>query len=245
MPRDLEFYQRLTKAANRIARAELGRRDTCILTSAALWETLCTLGIPAECLRVRTAVHGRENKPRQYGCVLGGDGDGVRQPAAKLDHWHGHLVVIAERCWLLDRTLDQVNQGHRHLCARPFVAEVSPAFLAGEEYVQMTTGPRESLVSYLAYPGRGGWKHAPDFRPRRRKDIVRRLLEWVKAYEATLTIARLNEDRPSAGCASGNICASRDFHPIPVRLRNSSVVLPDFFCAAADSADIGRNPKPF
>lgn len=183
--RSFEFYQRLTKAANRIAYQETGIRDTCILTSAALLETLAALGIPVEALRVRAAVRGKERKPKQYGCVLGSIDAGTRMPAAKPDHWHGHLVVIAESRWLLDATLDQCNKGHRHLCARPFVAEVTLAFLTGEEYFQSTTDPRDSHVSYLAYPNRGGWKHAPDFKfANHRKGIVRRLLAYAKRLDS-------------------------------------------------------------
>jgi hypothetical protein len=75
--------------------------------------------------------------------------------------------------------------------ARPFVSEVTPAFLAGEEYLQSTTGPRDSLVNYLAYPGRGGYRHASDFRPRRRKEIVRRLLEYVRIRKMAVSALNL------------------------------------------------------
>jgi Meiotically Up-regulated Gene 113 (MUG113) protein len=114
--------------------------------------------------------------PKHYGCVLGSDGDGTRQPAAQPDHWRGHLVVIALGRYLLDATLDQVNAGHPWLHAEPFVGEVTLEFLRGEKSLLATTGKAGSSVCYSAFPGRGGFKTAPDMRPSHRRDIVNQVL---------------------------------------------------------------------
>jgi hypothetical protein len=177
---DLADLTKLCRLANRVGRQINGRRDTCVQMCAALYEVLGHLGIPAEFLRVRVSVHcGCCSSPRSthYGCVLGSDGDGTRRPAAHRDAWHGHLVVTALGCYLLDPTLDQVNKGHPWLKAEPFVAEVTPAFLRGKESLMSTTGKAGSSVCYSAYPGRGGYRSAPDMRPSHRRDIVRKILE--------------------------------------------------------------------
>jgi len=43
----------------------------------------------------------------------------LKRPAAGPDHWHGHLVAIADRRFLLDPTLDQTR------LAPPLVIEIS------------------------------------------------------------------------------------------------------------------------
>jgi hypothetical protein len=106
---------------------------------------------------------------------LGSDGDGARRPAARPDHWRGHLIVIAHGRYLLDATLDQVNAGHPWLKAEPFTGEVTPKFSSEERSLFATTGNVLSTVCYSVSRRRGGFKSAPDMRPSHRRDIVRRI----------------------------------------------------------------------
>jgi hypothetical protein len=177
---DLPGLTLLCQITNRIGWQINAKPDTCVLMSASLHEVLTRLGIPAEFLRVRAAVHcgcGCSPRSKHYGCVLGSNGDGTRLPAARPDHWHGHLVVVALGQYLLDATLDQVSVGHPWLAAEPFVGEVTLEFLRGEKSLLATTGNAGSSVCYSAFPGRGGYKTAPDMRPSHGRDIVRRVLQ--------------------------------------------------------------------
>jgi hypothetical protein len=191
---------RLVALSNRVGWQVNGKPDTCVLTSATLHEILIRAGIGAEFLRVRAAVHcscGSSGCAREhYGCVLGGDGDGSRLPAAKPGAWHGHLIVIALGRYLLDATLDQVNRDHPWLEAEPFVSEVTSEFLRGSISLFATTGKASATVAYSAFPGRGGFKSAPDMRPRARRDRGKESATGTLA--STHTLERLIAVYPEA-----------------------------------------------
>ena len=161
---------------NQEALALRGDPGTCILSAGALRDALRIIGHEAEVLRVEVSVHLQSGSRDQYGCVLGLiGGDGPRR-AAKPGMWKGHLVTIAEGLVLLDPTLPQVNVGHPWLAAEPMTVPVTPAFLAGTETFRVPTGSAGATASYWAFPARGGWKHAPDFRPSRRRELADRVL---------------------------------------------------------------------
>jgi hypothetical protein len=114
---------------------------------------------------------------RQRGSILGSDGDGSRRPAAGPDHWHGHLVATAEGKFVLDATLDQTR------LAPPLVIEIpDPRWWAGGWPLFIQIPGRQ--VRYAAFPGRGGYKSAPDFRPCRRKEIVTNVVAELAAAES-------------------------------------------------------------
>lgn len=180
----------LVKFTNRELRSEFRHTGLCVLASAALLDILNRLDIPARELRIEAYVSMPNDSPREhYGCVLGGDGDGTRRPAAGPDKWRGHLAVVADERFLLDATLDQVNKSSPWLHAKPFVGAISPEFLDGglmwfgfekdtiwqplESFQAPWPGIR---VRYKAFPGRGGYKNAPDWRPSHRRDLVNRVL---------------------------------------------------------------------
>jgi hypothetical protein len=171
---ELSSLLALTVRANRLAREYYGLSNSCVHTSAALRDVLLAHDIEADVLRVQAMVFPAD-RMLGWACILGGDGDGTRRP--KSNGWHGHLVTIAAGRFLLDATLDQVNDGQPQLKALPFAAEVSPAFLRGEERHHDITGPAGALVRYTAFPGRGGYKHLPSFRKWQRRDLIELLLE--------------------------------------------------------------------
>jgi len=183
------LYRHLVTTLNRELRADSnGRTGFCILASATLLEVLDHLQIAAQPLRVEAVVYPPPDHPSEhYPCALGSDGDGTRRPAAKPDMWHGHLAVLTHDNFLLDATLDQVNEGNPWLDARPFVATVPLDFgivWFGLDRDHTTWHPLESWqtpwpdtrVRYLAFPGRGGFKSAPDWRPSHRRELVATLL---------------------------------------------------------------------
>jgi hypothetical protein len=72
-----------------------------------------------------------------------------------------------------------LDAGHPWLKAEPFTGEVTPEFLLGKESLFTTTGQANSTVCYSVSRRRGGFKSAPDMRPIRRRDIVRRIFGGI------------------------------------------------------------------
>jgi hypothetical protein len=156
-------------------------RATCIFSSGVLLDVLATIGVEAAPMRVDALViNPTATGPAGYGVSLGSDGDGTRRPAAQHGMWRGHLTVVAEGAYLLDPTLDQVNEDRPDLGATPMVVPVTPAWLRGEGSVRVPTGVLGAQVRYSAFPGRGGFKSAPDFRPSRRRATVAAVLRRVQ-----------------------------------------------------------------
>jgi hypothetical protein len=169
---DIETLDRLCRLANREAFAIYERRDSCISTSAALMDVLRALGIKADVMRVCAMVF---KDTTRTACSLGSDGDGTRRPAASPGMWRGHLAVVADGQFLLDPTLDQVNDTDPDFGAEPFVSEIEPNFLVDpRSYLLSTTGA--SRVRYYAFPGRGGFKNTPAFRLWQRRDLIAAIL---------------------------------------------------------------------
>jgi hypothetical protein len=83
------------------------RRDTCILTSAALRD-----GYPAEMMRIEAAVSNHAVDPSA--CILGFDGDGSKEQKASPGMWRGYVGVVTGNV-LLDPTLDEVNDRYPYL----------------------------------------------------------------------------------------------------------------------------------
>lgn len=175
---DIETLGRLCRLANREACKVYRRRSSCIFTSATLRDVLESLGIDAELMRVEVVGFGKRGP-----VILGSDGDGVRRPAAQPGMWWGHLAVVADRHFLLDPTLDQIPG------CKPFVGEITDAWLRGERTLWWVDGERangfpernaDTAIRYHAFPGRGGWKGAPDFRyvTRRRPVVASILRAW-------------------------------------------------------------------
>jgi hypothetical protein len=79
---------------------------------------------------------------------------------------------------LLDPTLDQVNDGYPYLGATPMVVE----FASGQTMFFVPSGYEGAEVRYRLFPGRGGWKAAPDFRFKtRRRPITELVLKKLGA----------------------------------------------------------------
>jgi hypothetical protein len=147
-------------AVNRAVRTPDGDTAFCILAAAATRDILLAKGWNADVLRVEAAVIPADVS--RYVVILGGDGDGTRRPAVEPGRWRGHLVAIAEGRF--DPTLDQTG------LAQPMVIEVPDWWFAGKRpiFVPINGGK----VRYKAFPGRGGFKSAPHFRPCWRREIV-------------------------------------------------------------------------
>lgn len=156
-------------AVNRSVRDPDGKTNYCILAAAAARDILLAKGWKADVLRVAATVF--PDDPRSVCVSVGGDGDGTRRPAAGPGKWWGHLVAIADGRWLIDPTLDQTGM------APPIVIEFPDWWLAGKQSI-LAPVPCGG-VRYRAFPGRGGYKSAPDFRPCRRREIVKTITDQL------------------------------------------------------------------
>jgi hypothetical protein len=157
-------------AVNDAIRTPEGETGFCILAAAATRDILQAKGWNADVLRVSATVFPPHDR-RDLHCIsLGRDGDGARSRAAGRGMWPGHLVAIADNRWLLDPTLDQTGR------APPMVFEFPDEWLAGDWRCWwrpvMAVPIADGSVRYRAFPGRGGYKAAPDFRPSHRRGIV-------------------------------------------------------------------------
>jgi hypothetical protein len=163
-------------AVNDAVRDEDGNTNYCILAAAAARDILQATGWHADVMRVSACISPHDRN--QFGSLVGSDGDGTFRPA-KPGMWRGHLVAIAESKWLIDPTLDQTS------LVPPMVIEFPEIWLAGDRLVEVMiasdnmTGPFipvDGKVQYRAFPDRGGYKYAPDFRPCRRREIVKAIV---------------------------------------------------------------------
>jgi hypothetical protein len=156
-------------AVNRAVRARNGVTNSCILAAATARDVLLAKGWKADVLRVEAVVSPRDRS--QSAKVLGGDGNG--KSTAGRGKWEGHLVAIAEDKWLLDPTLDQTG------LAPPMVIGFPDWWLRGKRliFVPIANG----RVRYEAFPGRGGYKTAPEFQLYQRQEIVRTIVEQLGA----------------------------------------------------------------
>ncbi len=159
----IDELNRLAKIANRVSFRDCGHRKTCILTSAALYHAICDLGWGVRPVRLRTSVYSVDPNYR-HGCVLGSDGGGERLPKALEGSWWGHLGVVVHERFLIDATIDQVQEGNRWARGtKPFVGEVPSGFLTGAVSLFVEHHGPVSL-SYSMFHRQNGWRAAPDWR---------------------------------------------------------------------------------
>jgi hypothetical protein len=199
----IDDLSRLCSLVNEEAFAFFEVHNTCISSAATTCDVATHLGLDAYILRVEAWVYNHTRRaarrsgrtgPVDYlpGCVLGFMGDGARRPAAQPGHWRGHVVAIVAGRFLLDPTLDQVNEGHPHLGAAPMTIELPPSFWGNYqrgEYppaADAPTGTLGSTVRYRRYPRQVGWKSLGAYRPCNRRPVAARV------------IARLHEEWPGA-----------------------------------------------
>ena len=145
--------------------------------------SLTSACLKTEPLRVEAAIFPDDRK--LYGCLLGAIGDGSRQAAAKQGMWKGHLAALIENVYLLDSTFDQVNIGRRYLRAKPLVIDLRTTkwFNPDPPYDCPWTGCLamfDATVRFTRFPRQAGWQHASDFRPRRRRVVVEKLIDLAE-----------------------------------------------------------------
>jgi hypothetical protein len=187
-PQNLTVLTSFSSIANREVLKFYGNRGSCIFSTAVVCDVLAHYGFDARPLRVQATV--LPTKPREHACTLGSDGDGSRQPAAGHGKWRGHLVTSVSNQYLVDTTLDQVNDIESHLRAEPVVIHLSTTdwFLCEDpkSYRYHRTGnlsvfkSSDSIVRYAEHPRQNGFKYAGDFQACRRKALAPALIAMAR-----------------------------------------------------------------
>ncbi|MFO1477620.1 MAG: hypothetical protein U1F98_13335 [Verrucomicrobiota bacterium] len=137
---------------NRSAFRMLGRRNTCITSSYALAEFVQLFGYRSKVLRV-TASARPKGFPGYFYSLGRWTSCG---PKAEPGLWRGHVAVLVNDRWLLDPTLDQIND--RPIKLRPVAFELVSLDPKGPRTYLDVDG---HLVDYQVYPNQKGFAHAP------------------------------------------------------------------------------------
>ncbi len=165
--------------ANREIFRFYGSRGSCIFSTGVCCDVLQHFGFKAEPLRVEAALFHDDRK--FHGCILGSNGDGTRRAAAGKDKWIGHLITLLDGVYLLDTTLDQANDVNPHLKAKPVVIDLRTTTwfqpnLRGGQCTGLLRLWDDVQVRYSPAWRQTGFRHAGDFRPGRRQEIVKILI---------------------------------------------------------------------
>ena len=79
-----------------------------------------------------------------------GYGIGLGVTPSTPDAWAGHVVVVAERKWLLDFSIDQANRPDYGIVLDPLVAPVTERWIRGKDMMLLHRGS-----AYLYYQWAG------------------------------------------------------------------------------------------
>lgn len=147
-------------------------RDSCVATARATVDALKQAGVDVFPLSVRVYI---VNEPVQqfslehgYFPEVGTDdyppdgyGIGLGVTPSTPDAWAGHVVVVAERKWLLDFSIDQANRPDYGIVLDPLVAPVTERWIRGKEMMLLHRGP--AYLYYQTLPGDKGFKASPNW----------------------------------------------------------------------------------
>jgi hypothetical protein len=173
----IHLYE-ILRCVNHVALTAQDCRNTCLVTSCALRDVLAALQIPAKLLCVSPTVHAPNPDNGKYLRIQLRD-DVSPVSSETCEYWPGHLVVVAFGKYLMDPTLDALNEIHPYVGARPFLGQVSTAFLAGDEPYIALIGEWGSTVTYTALPDCQGYEslHTYDLDSRRKiGDLALRMI---------------------------------------------------------------------
>ena len=171
------------------------RADSCIVSTAVGLDILTSFGILAEPLAVRTFLFNKAFADRidagspwprgdevkrwtdEDGSYSVGIGFGDQQP----NKWAGHLVILVERQFLLDLSIDQATRPKYDMFFEPFVVEVDDKFLQGE--APKVFGYNGCIIRIELLPNKQtGYITSPDWTfVGRRKKIIENTLRSIKA----------------------------------------------------------------
>jgi len=168
------------------------RADSCIVSTAIGIDVLTKFGILAEPLPVQVMIFNKPFIDRigQTGVLPTGDelkswtkedgsysiGIGV-DGHSKHGKWDGHLVIVAEKRYLVDLSIDQANRPDYGMVFEPIVVEVNDSFFHGKHShifrIASSIDANDCVFRYVAVPSNQGYHLSPDWTIyNRRKSIV-------------------------------------------------------------------------
>lgn len=191
----MKTTERVIKSLLKHARPEIlkeFRPDSCIASTAVGIDVLTRFGVLAEPLPVRMMAFNAAFANRieagspwptngeilrwaeEDGSYSVGIGLGEQQP----NKWAGHLVVLAEKQWLIDLSIDQASRPQYKMVFDPLCIEVDAGFLAGEPKVFRYDG---CVLRFDCLKDNHGYATAPDWIfENRRKKIVSQTINFIK-----------------------------------------------------------------
>lgn len=149
------------------------RMDSCILSTAVGCEYLSQRGILAEPLPVQTMIFNKKfmDHAERIGRLPVGDelkswseedgsysvaiGMGQQQPGK----WPGHLVILAEKSYLIDLSVDQANRPQFGMVFNPIFCKISESFFSEP----MIFRHADCVFRYEAKPNNLGFLSSPDW----------------------------------------------------------------------------------
>lgn len=184
----MDRTQQVITALLQVARPEIRtefREDSCIASTAVGIDVLTHFGVLSEPFPVRTScfngrfvarieaghpwprgleVHQWAEEDASYSV---GIGFGTGQPGK----WAGHLVIIAEKQYLIDLSIDQASRPLYNMSFEPLAVRVDEKFLSGS--VPLVFKYEDGIIKIEPLPGNDGYLASPDwtFAGRRRKII--------------------------------------------------------------------------
>jgi hypothetical protein len=185
-----EKFNAIAILANRVARGfNDGDLGTCVLTSYALAAALTDLGYD-DARPVRVEAGSFPDDRKLHGVVLGGSPPRRR---ARDGYWWGHLVVCIGQSWLLDPTLDQINDANGTQWAdagvgvEPVAAPLTPEFWDLDLHHQVWVHFPAVRTRYTLVPQKG-FARAGDARPSHWRPLAKEITRWLK--QTTVAKAR-------------------------------------------------------
>ena len=183
-------------------------RDSCIASTRVTIEVMNHFGIPAKPLPVFTAVYNAayalrykamgnrwpkdEDELERWHAECGAQsiGIGYHEGPPEAGKWPGHLVAVVNNRFLVDASVDQVEQCQHGIFLPGTLSErVTRPFLAGKEWIEVAVHPdsdpdykNSSIVRYRLCHESPPYDTSPDWcDPRRAGPIVRAILTAMGA----------------------------------------------------------------
>lgn len=167
-----EFLEPLLQLRQYILRN--ARTDSCILSTAVGCEFLTQRGILAEPLPVQVMIFNKKfvehaervgrlpigneleswsKEDSSYSVAIGLGGDPLP------GKWPGHLVILAEKSYLIDLSIDQANRPEYGMVFEPIFCKISNSFFSEP----MLFSYADCIFRYDAKPNNLGFLSSPDW----------------------------------------------------------------------------------
>jgi hypothetical protein len=167
------------------------RADSCIVSTAVGIDILNHFNVMAEPLAVRTSIFNEpfasrlsklqswpNKKQVEEWSKEGSYSVGIGFGAQQVDKWAGHLVVLVEKQFILDLSIDQASRPQYNMVLNPFLVEVNKEFFSGTPKV---FNLNQCVIRIDLLKDNKDYLLTPDWEfKNRRSKIVTRLLQIIE-----------------------------------------------------------------